>query len=109
MQTMLNTPKPPYFSIVFTSTRTEVEVDYLDTNEKLLALARSEPGFIGEDSVQNELGITVSYWKDMESIQRWRDNLEHKLAKERGINEWDQSYHIRIAEVYGIRNLKKLS
>lgn len=103
----MNTPRPPYFAVIFTSTRTEVSVDYLETNEKLLALVRIEPGFIGVESARDELGITVSYWKDMESIQRWRDNIQHKLAKERGIKEWYDSYHIRIAEVLWDKKFKK--
>ncbi len=96
---MLNTPKPPYFAVIFSSKRTEEAVDYLETNKQLLALARKESGFIGVESVRNDLGITISYWKDLESINRWRDNLQHKIAKERGIKEWYESYHVRIAEV----------
>jgi heme-degrading monooxygenase HmoA len=36
----------------------------------------------------NGFGITVCYWKDEESITNWKNNLEHRRAKEKGIADW---------------------
>ena len=40
-------------------------------------------GFLGEDSARNDYGISVSYWRDLDSIEVWRQNSEHRWAKER--------------------------
>lgn len=36
------------------------------------------------ESLGNELGITVSYWKDLDSISKWKEHSEHVLAQKLG-------------------------
>ncbi|RLA08131.1 MAG: antibiotic biosynthesis monooxygenase [Gammaproteobacteria bacterium] len=94
------TPKPPYFAVIFTSIRTKKDNDgYQKTADRMVELARKMPGFLGIESVREKIGITVSYWQDLESIENWRQNSEHKIAQEQGIKKWYQNYHIRITEV----------
>lgn len=64
-------------------------------------LAVTQEGFLGIESSRNDLvfGITVSYWKDEESIRAWKKNSEHILAQEFGRETWYQKYSIRIARV----------
>ncbi len=64
-----------------------------------MALAKDIPGYLGEESIRDGLGISVSYWRDLESIDIWRKNMDHILAKKRGREEWYQAYTIRIAKV----------
>jgi heme-degrading monooxygenase HmoA len=47
----------------------------------------------------NGFGITVCYWKDEESITNWKNNLEHRRAKEKGIADWYKKYFLRVAKV----------
>ena len=56
-------------------------------------------GFLGEVSAKNDYGISVSYWKDLESIQQWRQNTDHQRAKEKGKKDFYKKYIIRIAKV----------
>jgi heme-degrading monooxygenase HmoA len=63
-------------------------------------------GFLGEDSARNDYGISISYWKDLDSIQQWRQNADHKWAKEKGRKSFYKEYKIRIALVereYGFK------
>ncbi|QZA79962.1 antibiotic biosynthesis monooxygenase family protein [Deefgea piscis] len=46
-----NTPKPPYYAVIFTSIRTEDEQGYAEMAEKMLALAQDQPGFLGSVDV----------------------------------------------------------
>ena len=64
-------------------------------------LAQQQPGFLGVESVRGDdgLGITVSYWRDRDSIRNWRMNSEHLVAQEMGRQEFYQWYRVRIAEV----------
>ena len=65
----------------------------------MVELAAEQPGFLGVESVRKDLGITVSYWADLESISRWKQNAEHRLAQKSGMNKWYSSYKTRIALV----------
>lgn len=91
--------KPPYYAVIFTSVRTEVIEGYAEMAELMVQLARQQHGFLGVESARNEIGITVSYWKDLESIKIWKQNLDHLMAQKRGRESWYQSYTTRICLV----------
>lgn len=61
--------KLPYYAVIFTSMRTDVDGGYAQMAEQMEMLARQQPGFLGVESAREEIGITVSYWKDIESIK----------------------------------------
>ena len=94
-----STPSPPYYAVIFTTTRTDHNTGYQEMAEKMLALAAKQPGFLGVESTRDGLGITVSYWKDLDAIQSWRDNAEHAIAKAKGKSEWYATFKTRIAKV----------
>jgi heme-degrading monooxygenase HmoA len=93
------TPSPPYFAVIFTSIRTEIETGYADTAELMVRLANQQDGFLGVESARNDVGITVSYWRDLESIRKWKLNTEHLLAQDKGKAQWYKHYKIRICLV----------
>jgi len=101
MNQIAKTPEPPYYAVVFTSARTATDEGYADTAEKMMALASNQPGFLGVESVRQEggLGITVSYWKDTESIRKWKTHAAHQQAQQLGRDKWYSSYRIRVAKV----------
>ena len=68
MSLIAKTPKPPYYAVIFTSHRTEGDNGYGEMSETMVALASQQPGFLGVESAREEVGITVSYWSDLESI-----------------------------------------
>jgi len=90
------TPSPPYYAVIFTSVRTEADNDYHQTSKKMFELAHQQEGFLGMESVT---GITISYWKDLESIKKWKENTEHKEAQQKGKTEWYKSFKTRICKV----------
>jgi len=93
------TPTPPYYAVIFTSVRTKGDNGYAEMADRMVELARQQDGFLGVESARNEIGITVSYWRDLESIQRWKEHAEHSIAREKGRNEWYQTFKVRIAKV----------
>ena len=94
-----DTPKPPYYAVIFSSVSTENVEAYLELAEKMVELGSKQEGFLGLESARNDLGITVSYWKDLESIKKWKENSEHAFAQLQGRKKWYQSYKTRIAKV----------
>jgi heme-degrading monooxygenase HmoA len=93
------TPKPPYYAVIFTSLRTKDIQGYSEMSEKMVDLASKQDGFLGVESARNELGITVSYWKDLISIKKWKENSEHSIAREKGRSDWYKLFKTRIALV----------
>lgn len=94
-----STPKPPYYAVIFTSVRTEGDNGYSEMAERMIELARLQDGFLGVESARNELGITVSYWRDEDSIKAWKEHVEHSIARKFGRDAWYQSFKTRIARV----------
>ena len=93
------TPDPPYYAVIFTSLRTEGDHGYAATADRMIELAERQPGFLGVEHAREDLGITVSYWKDLESINNWKMHVEHTEARNRGRAEWYLSFKVRIARV----------
>ena len=89
----------PYYAVIFTSTRTELDENYSEMAIKMETLAKQQPGFLGVESARNEIGITVSYWESLEAIRNWKANMEHLEAQEKGKTTWYKNYKVRIAKV----------
>jgi len=93
------TPQPPYYAVIFTSVRTEIDHNYSDMAERMAELAVHQPGYLGQESARDQLGITVSYWSSLESIKHWKKDTEHLLAQQKGREEWYSCYKTRICLV----------
>lgn len=99
-----DTPTPPYYAVIFTSTRTDGDDGYGAMAEHMAALAATMPGFLGVESVRDAggegaPGITVAYWDSLEAIAAWKADGEHQLAQRFGRERWYQSYRVRICKV----------
>ena len=93
------TPPPPYYAVIFTTQRSEAQEGYIETATRMLELAQEQPGFLGIESAHEHIGLTVSYWQDLESIRLWKQHSEHRAAREKGRSMWYQEYTLRIAKV----------
>jgi heme-degrading monooxygenase HmoA len=105
MTHLANTPKPPYYAVIFTSTLKENEDGYREEANKMIALAERQSGFLGLESAREDIGITVSYWSDLDSIKKWKANTEHLEAQKKGHKLWYLSFKVRVSKVerdYGI-------
>ncbi len=94
------TPDPPYYAVIFSSIKSPEEQDeYAEMAERMVELATLQPGFLGVESARNELGITVSYWKNLDAIRQWKQHTEHLLAQQKGRESWYANYKTRICKV----------
>lgn len=96
---LANTPKPPYYAVIFSSLRTDVNNGYGEMAARMIELAQQQPGFLGYESARDGVGITVSYWESEEAIRNWHANAEHRIAQERGYKEWYSAFRLRVAKV----------
>jgi len=99
MSLIADTPKPPYYAVIFSSHRNDDIEGYAETAARMVELAAQQPGFLGVESAREDLGITVSYWSDLESIKRWKAHAEHQVAQQMGMEKWYSSYKTRVALV----------
>jgi heme-degrading monooxygenase HmoA len=105
MSDIANTPKTPYYAVIFSSHRTDGDNGYAEMAARMAELAAQQPGYLGMESAREGLGITVSYWESLETIRNWKQNAEHQEAKRLGHQQWYSSFRVRIAKVereYGI-------
>ncbi len=101
------TPEPPYYAVIFSTLRTSVDEGYLKTAQQMEELAKKQEGYLGIESVREDLGITISYWKSLEAITKWKNNAEHTVARELGRAKWYSYYKLRICKVERDYDFKK--
>lgn len=99
MKLIAETPEPPYYAVIFTSVRTAGDNGYAEAANRMIELAQKQPGFLGAESSRTDVGITVSYWTDLESIKSWKINAEHLEAQKKGRTLWYETAKTRVAKV----------
>ncbi len=97
----MNSSFSPYFAVIFTSLRKMDVLEYDKMAERMEKLSSSRPGFLGIQSVRekNGLGITVSYWRNMDDVANWKKNVEHQQAQTKGKSDWYTGYEVRVCKV----------
>lgn len=92
----------PHYAVIFTSkSREGNESRYADVASEMETLAADQEGYLGIDSARTPggLGISVSYWKDMDSIKSWREHAKHKVAQKMGKDMFYEMFTLRVALV----------
>ena len=81
----------------------EGKSEYLKIAAKLRSFLENRDGFISIERFQSltEEGkiLSLSFWRDENSIAEWRNVLEHRNAQKKGKESLFRSYRIRVAEV----------
>lgn len=88
--------------------------EYLDIAASLKPLLSTIEGFISIERFQSLADpgkvLSLSFWKDEESIHAWRNIEMHRDAQIKGREEIFEDYHLRIASVvrdYGMVDRKE--
>ncbi len=87
--------------MIFTARRNEQTGDgYDETADRMFALAREQPGFLGFDKAHSDgVSITVCYWEREEQIVAWKAQADHLAAQREGRARWYDAYELRVARV----------
>lgn len=88
-------------AVIFTSQRTNYNEGYAVFNEKLEALAMQNKGFIKQESTRQAdgFGISISYWKDIESAKQFKQIPLHIEAQQKGKTHYYEWYNVKICKV----------
>ena len=73
---------------------------YRVTNERMVGLARTMPGFVSVGALQDRDGrsFTVVVFEDEESHRAWRNHPEHLEAQRRGREDWYLEYSAEVLQ-----------
>lgn len=100
MPAIAQTPNPPYYAAIFSSTHTGAHEGYAEDTQAVLELAKQHPGFLGiEAAGDDDLSIAVSYWDSDETIRQFKELAEHLVIQKRGRDIYYSTYQMRIARV----------
>ena len=84
--------------------------DYLTIAQILGEQLKDIEGFISierfESLAQPGKLLSLSFWKDEQAVQHWRNRAEHRQAQSRGREEVFEDYRLRVASVirdYGMK------
>jgi heme-degrading monooxygenase HmoA len=76
---------------------------YLDIAAGLRPELSKLEGFISIERFQSitnpEKMLSLSFWKDEESINQWRNTELHRMAQKKGRNSIFDNYRLRVADV----------
>lgn len=94
-------PEPPYIAVIFSSQRTDGDQGYGAMAERMVELAREQPGFLGVESARDAegFGITVSYWEDEAAVAAWKAQADHAVAQRLGWDRWYADFQLRVCRV----------
>lgn len=81
--------------------RAGVEHAYGELAPHISELAQRMDGFVDAKTFVAADGerVTVVTFQDRETHNAWRDHPEHKLAQQRGISEFYETYSIQVGDV----------
>ncbi|MDX7988694.1 antibiotic biosynthesis monooxygenase [Xenorhabdus sp. 12] len=88
---------------------------YFDTAAAIRPLLDNIPGFISVERFQslnkNNKYLSLSYWRDEESIRQWRNTVQHQEAQVLGRNGVFADYRLRVVAIirdYGMNNREEV-
>lgn len=96
------TPAAPYYSVTTTTEVTDAfdREAHMRIGMSLYRHAQEIGGFLGlEAFYDGNASIAVSYWTDLEAIERWRRHPAHGRAKDKAKGGWFGPTITRIARV----------
>lgn len=74
--------------------------DYRKLSASLEELYRDSNGFISRESFvsssENDKLLGISWWEDEESLEVWRNNLQHRLAQKQGREAFFKDYRVTV-------------
>lgn len=102
--------EPPYYAVIFTNRhKAQDDAEYSEAADKMLALAKTMPGYLGFESARGEdgFGFAISYWRSKEDIAHWKKQTDHLTAQRRGRSDWYENYVVRVAKVERAYDMKQ--
>ena len=88
------------YAVIFRAEINKFDESYSEMAAKMRALAIDEYG-CSEFTVVTEgmQEIAISYWKNQEFINKWKQDAQHLVAQKLGRAKWYKSYQVQVVEI----------
>lgn len=94
------------YAVIFKAKINQLDNAYYEMAARMRELATGKYGCTEFVSVtEGEQEVAISYWKNLDDINKWKNNSEHLVAQELGRSVWYKTYHVQIVEI--IREYEK--
>lgn len=89
------------YAVLFTSKLAEIDEQYQELNDTLYQALMKQEGYLGHESYRNEQGVgcTISYWKDLDALKKWKEFPMHLQAQLKGKEKWYDYYQVKICKI----------
>lgn len=88
MESLAQNLRPPFYAAILNDKRDDFAASEDPAPaDQMVTLATRQPGFLGLETGQDRSGtrVTVSYWRDIDSIEGWKAVGDVAIAEELGI------------------------
>ncbi len=88
------------FAVIFRAQIAQLDEDYVETAERLRALAFEKYGCLDFHALsEGDREIAISYWPSEAHIAAWKADPEHIEAQARGRRRWYSQYSVEVVEI----------
>lgn len=88
------------YAVIFKAKINILDEAYSKTASRMRELAINEYGCCEFISVmEGDQEISISYWKELGDIIKWKQNIEHIAAQKLGKSSWYRSYQVQVVEI----------
>lgn len=88
------------YAVIFRAMVGVQDKEYEAAVQRMRELAFTQYGCLEFFAVtEGKQEVAISYWNNMESIQAWKNDIDHLEAQERGKKGWYESYRVEVVEI----------
>lgn len=88
------------YAVIFTAKINDLDNRYSETAEPMRDLAFAKDNCLEFNAVtEGNTEIAISYWQDLNDIQRWKQDASHLEAQLLGKQKWYNWYKVEIAKI----------
>lgn len=88
------------YAVIFRAEINKFDSRYSEMASQMRDLAINEYGckeFVS--ATEGKYEVALSYWQDLETIKKWKQDSRHLVAQELGRTTWYKSYKVQVVEI----------
>jgi len=95
-----NLSKAKYI-VSFISVLSPSSAGYDKAADQMMQAVQNQIGFVAVYSARdnNGVGITLSYWTNLDAISSWKNNNTHQAIQRKGKTQWYDWYQLQVSEI----------
>ena len=88
------------FAVIFKARIKQLDDEYYQAAQQMRELAINLYGCVDFTSLtEGNEEISISYWKNEQQIEKWKQDPEHRAVQLLGQTRWYDSYQVEVVEV----------